>query len=130
MGDWLRHLQQYYKIPHLYSMKMQFVMHSKIFRERSYGLCLLRFLFPNLASTPPPLQFSPRLTQTSVRETFVAGGFPRPAEGFVVVRCIDSIGVPTSGAVNYSIVDNDPGPFLFNATTGRLSVTADLDYET
>ena len=46
------------------------------------------------------------------------------------MRCIDSIGVPTSGAVTYSIVDNDPGPFLLNATTGRLSVTADLDYET
>ena len=82
------------------------------------------------ASTPPPLQFSPRLTQISVRETFVARGFPRPAEGFVVVRCIDSIGVPTSGAVTYNIVDSDPGPFLLNATTGRLSVTADLDYET
>ena len=46
------------------------------------------------------------------------------------MRCIDSIGVPTSDDVNYSIVDNDPGPFLLNATTGRLSVTADLDYET
>ena len=46
------------------------------------------------------------------------------------MRCIDSIGVPTSDDVTYSIVDNDPGPFLLNATTGRLSVTADLDYET
>ena len=48
----------------------------------------------------------------------------------MAVRCIDSIGVPTSDDVTYNIVDNDPGPFLLNATTGRLSVTADLDYET
>ena len=48
----------------------------------------------------------------------------------MVVRCIDSTGVPTSNDVTYNIVDSDPGPFLLNATTGRLSVTADLDYET
>ena len=47
----------------------------------------------------------------------------------MAVHCIDSTGVPTSGDVTYSIVDSDPGPFLLNATTGRLSVTDDLDYE-
>ena len=42
------------------------------------------------------------------------------------MRCIDS----TSDDVTYNIVDSNPGPFHLNATTGRLSVTADLDYET
>ena len=46
------------------------------------------------------------------------------------MRCIDSTGVPTSNDVTYNIVGSNPGPFLLNATTGRLSVTADLDYET
>ena len=46
------------------------------------------------------------------------------------MRCIDSTGVPTSNDVTYNIVDSDPGPFHLSATTGRLSVTADLDYET
>ena len=88
------------------------------------------FSSSNSASTSQSLQFSLNLTQTSVRETFVAGGYPRPAEGFVAVRCIDSTGVPTSEDVTYNIVDSNPAPFLLNATTGRLSVTADLDYET
>jgi len=45
-----------------------------------------------------------------------------------VVRCIDSAGVPANN-VTYRIESN-PGPFQLNATTGSLSVTADLDYET
>ncbi len=31
---------------------------------------------------------------------------------------------------NYSIIESDPGPFLIHHTTGAISVTADLDYET
>ena len=42
--------------------------------------------------------------------------------------CIDSAGM-TANNVTYSIESN-PGPFQLNATTGSLSVTADLDYET
>ena len=44
------------------------------------------------------------------------------------MMCIDSAGAPAND-VTYSIEGN-PGPFHVNATTGSLSVTADLDYET
>jgi len=42
--------------------------------------------------------------------------------------CIESTGMPAND-VTYRIEGN-PGPFHLNSTTGSLSVTADLDYET
>ena len=83
---------------------------------------------PFIASNSQSLQFSPFLSQASVPETYVAGGYPRPAEGFVEVMCIDSVGMAANN-VTYS-TESNPGPFQLSATTGMLSVTADLDYET
>ena len=84
--------------------------------------------FFHSASASQSLQFSPSLSRASVPETFVRGGYPRPDEGFVVVMCIDSAGAPAND-VTYSI-DGNPVPFDVDATTGSLSVTEDLDYET
>ncbi len=66
--------------------------------------------------------------RSSVPETFVEGGFLRPADGFIQVECIEqSNGSPVNA--NYSIVESDPGPFSIHLKAGAISVTEDLDYE-
>ena len=73
--------------------------------------------------------FSEEVYQAMVPETFVEGGYLRPEDGFVHVGCLD----PDSGEgrnVTYFIAESDPGPFALDNSTGSLSVTADLDYET
>ena len=76
---------------------------------------------------------APRFTEpvyrASVPETFVAGGFERPPDGFVQVACIDA-DTGTALDATYTITDTNVGPFSLNPGTGALSVTTDLDYET
>ena len=57
--------------------------------------------------------------------------YPRPAVGFLTVRCIDNE-VPLVN-LNYGIQESEfsmPGPFRVNASTGELRTIEDLDYET
>ena len=84
--------------------------------------------FFHSASASQSLQFSPSLSHTSVLETSDAS--PRPADGFVVVMCIDSTGAPANDVTYRIESNNNPVPFDVGTTTGSLSVTADLDYET
>ena len=51
-------------------------------------------------------------------------GYPRPSNGFLRVTC--TAGMNTS----YSISITDPLPFDIDSSTGDLSVTEDLDYDT
>ena len=80
----------------------------------------------SFAQTP---RFTEPVYRASVPETFVAGGFERPPDGFVEVACID-VDTGTTLDVTYMITDTNAGPFSLNPNTGALSVTADLDFET
>ena len=77
----------------------------------------------------PPRFTEPNASyQHSVNETFLPE-FPRPAPGFLTIRCSD----PDSnvGDITYAISpDSNPAPFILNTATGNVSVTQDLDYET
>ena len=67
--------------------------------------------------------------RASVDETFVEEGFVRPQDGFIEVLCrLEPGGTVFSGT--YTITETNVGPFSLNSTTGALSVTADLDFET
>ena len=73
--------------------------------------------------------FTEDIYQALVPETFVDGDYLRPEDGFIHVGCLD----PDTGLgrnVTYVITESDPGPFSLDNSTGSLSVTADLDYET
>ena len=88
-------------------------------------LCISTFT-GSFSQTP---QFTEPVYRDSVPETFVAGGFERPPDGFVQVACID-LENGTALDATYMITDTNVGPFSLNPSTGALSVTADLDFET
>ena len=78
------------------------------------------------AQTP---QFVEPVYSASIDETYVEGGFERPQDGFIQVLCrVEPGGTVFSGT--YIITETNVGPFSLNSTTGALSVTADLDFET
>ena len=79
------------------------------------------------AQTSP--EFTEEVYQSIVPETFVEEDYLRPEDGFIHVGCSD----PVTGLglnVTYAITETDPGPFALDNSTGSLSVTADLDFET
>ena len=81
----------------------------------------------NVNDQPP--EFTESNYQVMVHETAVSKGFPRPSPGFYTVQCTDTDTPQTN--IRYAIsLDGDPGPFTLDATSGDLSVTEDLDYET
>ena len=65
----------------------------------------------------------------SVNESNQAAGFPRPQNGFITVTCIDPTTNNTPIAVTYTILDGSL-PFGIDDSSGALSVTQDLDYDT
>ena len=88
------------------------------------GPILTLFTHTGSAAQTSPM-FTEDIYQALVPETFVEEGYPRPEDGFIRVGCLD----PDS-SVTYAIVETDPGPFSLDPSTGFLSVTADLNYET
>ena len=65
----------------------------------------------------------------SVNESNQAAGFPRPQNGFLTVTCIDPTTNTTPIAITYTILDS-PLSFGIDDSSGALSVTQDLDYDT
>ena len=65
----------------------------------------------------------------SVNESNQAAGFPRPQNGFLTVTCIDPTTNSTPIAITYTILDGSL-PFGIGDSSGALSVTQDLDYDT
>ena len=88
------------------------------------GPILTLFTHTGSAAQTSPV-FTEDVYQALVPETFVEEGYFRPEDGFIRVGCLD----PDSG-VTYAITESDPGQFSLDPSTGFLSVTADLDYET
>ena len=72
----------------------------------------------------PPI-FTEMNYQVTVPET--TSKTPRPADGFYSVTCTDLDS--DDSAISYSTV-SDSSPFLVDSTSGELSLTEDLDYET
>lgn len=71
-----------------------------------------------------PPEFSETSYQTVVPET--TEDSPRPDTGFFSVQCTDEDS--EDSAISYAIL-SDSGPFIIDSSSGSLSVTADLDYE-
>jgi len=74
-------------------------------------------------------QFTQEVYSVSVNESNQAAGFPRPQNGFLTVTCIDPTTNTTPIAITYTILDS-PLPFGIDDSSGALSVTQDLDYDT
>ena len=80
-----------------------------------------------MAQTAP--LFTQEVYSISVNESNQAAGVPRPQNGFLTVTCIDPTTSTTPVAITYTILDS-PLPFGIDDSSGALSVTQDLDYDT
>ena len=76
-----------------------------------------------------PPEFTKEVYSISVNESNQAAGFPRPQNGFITVICVDSTTNSTPIAITYTILDGSL-PFGIDDSSGALSVTQDLDYDT
>ena len=93
---------------------------------------ILRITYLTIAAVQPPdpPMFTQTAYQASVNETFDPT-HPRPSDGFVTIACIDPVSGDPAVGIAYSIpATSGIIPFAVDSTSGALSVTEDLDFET